>query len=135
MAVANSNSDKYSIHFSHCNLVEQMAYSTFLTDELKLRGLWVTRNLEGRREQLCDSFRKEAACIEQIEELEHGQQHDGPLFLLLLDIITCILHMENCVGIKVITMLLIRCLSNVKEGLLYSAHKSLNKHNYEPRDQ
>ena len=124
--VANANSNKYSIHFSHRNIAEQMAYSTFLTDELKLRGLSVTGNLERRRERLRDSFRKEAACFEQIEELEHGQQRNGALFLLL-QAIPCILHMENRVGIKVITMLLIRGLSNVKEGVLYSEHKSMNK--------
>jgi hypothetical protein len=126
VAVANANSNKYSIHFSHRNLAEQMAFSAFLTDELQLRGLSVTGNLERRRERLRDSFRKEAACIEQIEELEHGQQRNGALFLLM-QAIPCILHMENRVGIKVITMLLIRGLSNVKEGILYSQHKSMSK--------
>jgi hypothetical protein len=62
----------------------------------------------------------------QIEELEHGRQRNGALFLLL-QAIPCILHMENRVGIKVITMLLIRGLSNVKEGILYAEHKSMNK--------
>ena len=126
VAVANSNSDKYSIHFRHRNFAEQMAYSTFLTDELKLRGLSVSGNLERRRERLRESFRKEAAYIEQIDELEHGRQRNGALFLLL-QAIPCILHMENRVGIKIITMLLIRGLSNVKEGVLYSEHKSMNK--------
>ena len=103
-----------------------MAYSALLTDELKLRGLSVTGNLERQEEWRCNSFRKVAACIDRIEELEHGQQHNGALFLLL-QAIPCIHQKENRVGIKVITMLLIRDLSNMKEGILYSAHKSMNE--------
>lgn len=126
VAVANAKSNKYSIHFSYRNLAEQMAFGSFLTDELKLRGLSVSGNLERRRDRLRESFRKEAAVFEQLEELEHGRQRNGALFLLM-QAIPCILHMENRVGIKVITMLLIRGLSNVKEGVLYSEHRSVSK--------
>jgi hypothetical protein len=123
---ANAKSNKYSIHFVHRNPAEQLAFSTFVTDELRLRGLSVSGNLDRRRERLRESFRREAAVFEQIEELEHGQQRNGALFLLM-QAIPCILHMENRVGIKMITMLLIRGLSNVKERVLYSQEGSVNK--------
>ena len=128
VGVANSKSNKHSIHFSHRNLAEQMAFGALLTADklVELRGLLVTGNLERWPERLHNSFREEAACIEQIEEVEHGQQRNGALFLLL-QAIPCILHMENRVGVKVMTKLLIRGFSNVKEGMPCSAHKSMNK--------
>jgi hypothetical protein len=104
-----------------------MAFGMFLTDELKLRGLSVTGNLERWQDRLRKSFRKEAAVFEQLEEPEHGQQRSGALFLLM-QAIPCVLHVEKRVGAKVMTMLLIRGVSNVKEeGTLHSAQRPMNK--------
>ena len=59
-AVANANSKNYLIYFSHGNFAEQMAFSAFLTDQLKLRGLLVTGKLERWQERLLNNFSKEA---------------------------------------------------------------------------
>ena len=39
--------------------------------------------------------------------------------LLLIQAIPCILHLENRIGIKILTMLVIEGLSNAKQALLY----------------
>ena len=64
--VANAKSNECSIHFLHRNSAKQQAFSTFVTDELRLRGLSLTGNLERRRERLRESFRNKAAVLRQI---------------------------------------------------------------------
>ena len=57
VAVANSNSDKYSIRFSHRNLAEQMAYYVFLTDHLTGSQTRVKFRAQGRNpKKLLDFF-------------------------------------------------------------------------------
>ena len=54
-----------------------------------------------------------------LTELAHGAPSEGAMFLLI-QAIPCILHLENRVGIKILTMLFIEGLSNAKKGELYN---------------
>jgi hypothetical protein len=62
-----------STHPTSLIAILQNRWHAFLTDELKLRGLSVTGNLRASAERLQVVSRKEAACLVQIEELEHGR--------------------------------------------------------------
>ena len=74
--------------------------------------------MEVRREKLRKSLQREATIAKLNREISHGDVRDGAYFLLM-NTLTCILHMENRTGLKFLTMILIEGLSNAKKKLLY----------------
>jgi hypothetical protein len=61
-----------------------------------------------------------------LKKVAHGTLEDHALFVVLYTI-PCILHAENSMGIKLLTMLLIEGLDNCKKGLLYPQINALGK--------
>ena len=51
-------------------------------------------------------------------DLKHRDHQEGALFCLI-QAVPCILHLENCVGLKIFTMILLEGLSNAKKGRIY----------------
>ena len=76
--------------------------------------------LSSKVETLRKAARAEAKIRLLLTELEHGSPSKRAMFLLI-QAIPCILHMENRVGINILTLLMIKGLSNAKDSkLLYT---------------
>ena len=74
--------------------------------------------MTSRRERLRSHLILEEKIQNLKSDLDHCTPKDGALFLIY-NAIPCILHMENRVGIKILTMLLVEGLSNVKEKTIF----------------
>jgi hypothetical protein len=113
-----SLNDANSIHFRPANPSQKHLHSRLLTNELILRGLEISGALETRRERLRVALKDEATIARLSKEMAHGEVKEGAYFLLM-NTLPCVLHMENRNGIKILSMLLIKGLSNAKKRLLF----------------
>jgi len=96
--VANGGSDD--------NIEELFFFSSLLTEELKLRNMPITGSLEERREALRNQlvFEEKLHLLKlAVERSEHGK---AAALMLIEQAIPCIMHLENRVGEKILTMLL-----------------------------
>jgi hypothetical protein len=107
-----------SIHYQPATQEEKLKFGELLTSELILRDMNPLGNISVKLDTLCKAVRSEAKIRLLLTELAHGTPSEGAMFLLI-QAIPCILHMENRIGIKILTMLVIEGLSNAKAGLLY----------------
>ena len=89
-----------------------------LTDELILQGLDVSGTLEEQHKILHESLESESTISRLSKEISHREVKEGAYFYLM-QTLPCVLHMENCNGIKLLGMTLIERLSNAKKKLLY----------------
>jgi hypothetical protein len=117
-AHADSESNPCSIHFSPTNDAERQTFSELVSAELILRDLPPLGALSTRREHLHSALKSEKEVRDLLKKFKHSQRCENALFLLI-QAIPCILHMENRVGLKILTMLLISGLSNARKHLLY----------------
>jgi hypothetical protein len=62
-----------------------------------------------------------------LEKLQHCNALDACM-IARLHKIPCILHCEIWVGIKLLTMFLMECFSNVQQGLIFFHIRSINDH-------
>lgn len=115
----SSRCDLLSIHYCPTNSAQRQSFLGLLTSELILRGLEISGNMEARQEQLQQNLRGESTINRLSKEIAHGEVREGAYFLLM-QTLPCVLHMENRNGIKLLTMLFIEGLSNVKKKLLYT---------------
>jgi hypothetical protein len=117
-ATPESRRNPMSIHYCPGTNEEKLKYGEFLTAELIIRDMSPFGTISAKRVTLRKAARSEANVRLLLTELAHGTPSEGAMFLLI-QAIPCILHMENRVGIKILTMLVIEGLSNAKAGLLY----------------
>jgi hypothetical protein len=114
----SSKNDPTSIYFVPENHAQRQAFSCLVTDELILRGLDINGTLEEWWEMLQEAMKGESTIARLSKEISHGEVKEGAYFLLM-QTLPCMLHMENCNGIKILTMVLIEGLSNAKKKMLY----------------
>jgi hypothetical protein len=114
----SSTRNATSIHFVPTNALEKQSFSRLLSDELMLRGLRMSGSMDSRRETLREALLGEATVARLAKEIAHGEVKEGAYFLLM-HTLPCVLHMENRNGIKLLTMVIIKGLSNAKKQLLY----------------
>jgi hypothetical protein len=55
---------------------------------------------------LKESLKKEHALFEILDELRHGTINKATALYLVINALPCILHLENCVGLKILSQLL-----------------------------
>jgi hypothetical protein len=114
-----------SIHFQPTNSNEEEQFISLLMDELMMRGLSPVGSLEALRQRLKNEVETERKLWLHLKKLEHCTKVEQSL-IVLLHKIPCILHCENRVGIKLLTLVLHEGFDNVKEGLLFGHIRSVN---------
>ena len=127
--MASSLHDIMSIHFCCEGRTRDdiLQYSEMITEDLLTRGLPATGNLQERRDRLRESFVIEFTYKTLQVAITHGNTgKDGALFHLL-DAVPCILHMENRIGLKFLTMLAIKGLGNAISAATFSEEKAEGK--------
>jgi len=106
----NRFGDKYNIEFDHaCDDVAEMDvifHNSLVTSELRLRHLLVTGTLEERKQRLKKHImvEEQLQCIK--EAILHTEEGKSAALMLIKQAIPCIMHLENRVQEKIITMLL-----------------------------
>ena len=120
-ATGNATTNPLSIHYAPNTVTEKIQFNEFLEEELTFRGVEEPEELRlAEKRELLKSFLVNEFMLKKIKEsLEHGRKREGALFLLL-QAIPCILHMENRVGLKILTMLLTEGVHNSMEGQIYA---------------
>lgn len=95
------------------------AYSRFLNDELLIRGLScdTTLPMRLRQERLEYYLNLETKALQHIDFLENTGDLEGALYLIL-QAIPCILHLEQRVGLKIITVILTNGMNAARKGEL-----------------
>jgi hypothetical protein len=118
-ATPESFANPTSIHYRPGSDDNKLKYGELVTRELIIRDMsplgTLTVKINALRKALCT----EAKIRLLVTKLKHGTPAEGAMFLLI-QAIPCILHMENRIGIKILTMLLVEGLSNAKAGLIYN---------------
>jgi hypothetical protein len=126
----NAESKSNSIFFKPKTPAQSKRYNILITNELVLRKLDLGGSLNERKRRLKLAVRNERKLEILMKDLDHSKKQDNALFLLL-QCIPCILHLENRVGLKMLTMLLTDGLTSAKDGTLYGKHlcesKSIEK--------
>lgn len=112
-----------SIYFEPSNEDEQDEFVDLLMDELILRGLCPSGELQELRERLLHEVVLEHKLRQHWKKLKHCSKLESAL-IALLHKIPDILHCENRVGIKLLTMLLKEGFSNVQKGFLFGYIRS-----------
>jgi len=114
-----------SIHFEPSNQDEKDDFVDLLMDELILRGVSPVGELEDLREQLRNELILEYKLCQYLKKLQHCSTLEQCL-IILLHKIPCILHCENRVGLKLLSMLLREGFANAQKGLLFGHIRSEN---------
>jgi hypothetical protein len=118
-ASPESTKQPTSIHYRPTTVEEQLMFGELLSEELILRDMSPLGIVSVKLDALRKAVLAEAKIRLLLTELSHGTPSEGAMFLLI-QAIPCILHLENRIGIKILTMLVIEGLSNAKKGLLYT---------------
>jgi hypothetical protein len=69
------------------------------------------------QELLKESLIKEYALFEILDKLRHGTINKVTVLYLVINTLPCILHLENCVGLKILSQLLRIGMDHVKANL------------------
>jgi hypothetical protein len=127
--LASSMHDILSIHFSLQERTRDdlVHYSGLVTEDLLTRELSASGNLQERRDRLRESFVIEYTYRHLKGAIAHGSLGKENALFHLIDAVPCILHMENRIGLKFITMLAIKGLGNAKRALTFSQERSEGK--------
>jgi hypothetical protein len=121
-----SKTNTVSIHFEPLDEDETDDFVGLLMGELAISDLSPTGNMELLHRCLKSSLKtKEAVCLHQAM-IEHMSETEGTLFFLM-QVMPCVLHMKNRVGLKLLKTLLDDGLSQTKGGQLYPMMKSEEK--------
>jgi hypothetical protein len=96
---------------------ERNAFMARVANDLLLRNLQLTGDLSSMRETLKAALAKEFTLREIQEDLSWGTINLRSAFYLVINAIPCILHMENRVGLKILTRLLRLGLNNWVAGV------------------
>jgi len=119
-------SDKNSIDYNPIGVEDTELFSELLSDELELRSLDMTGSLEDMRARLKEALHHETQIRQLLDQVSHCEGVGVALFLVL-QAVPCILHCENRVCLKILTMLLIEGYSNAEAGLILRYFNALNK--------
>jgi hypothetical protein len=118
----NSTNDNMSIHY---NLEgrpreEIRAYSNRIVHDLLLRNIEIVgvTSATQRRTLLRNSLIQEFTYRNLKDAIAHGQTGTENALFLLINAVPCILHMENRIGIKILTRLFMKGLGYAKEKKL-----------------
>jgi hypothetical protein len=123
----NALLDPKSIWYRPTSESNRQAYSTLINQELRLRSLPTSGNLSSRRALLKGRLTKEWRLVEIQKEVKACKRSETACFLLM-QTIPCILHMENRVGLKLLTMVVLEGLSEAKAGTsMYAQERSEKK--------
>jgi hypothetical protein len=120
-ATAGTGRDNLSIHFdfneASVKRAEKMEYANLIGADLTLRGLdAISGTLSERRERLRQHLVSEWSYTKLRDAMEHGTKGNDVALFLLIDAVPCILHLENRVGIKILTRLLTMGLGHALAG-------------------
>jgi hypothetical protein len=91
-----------------------------------LRGLSPIGSLGALQSRLKIELLKENRVQRNIRAINHMTEDEGALFLLM-QAVPCLLHMESCCGLKLLTMLLIEGLDSAISGDIYQDVQSEQK--------
>jgi hypothetical protein len=104
-------------NFEQANNSERNAFIGRVANNLLLCELELTGDLSVMRDMLKVAFAKEFTLREIQEDIEWGTISQRMAFYLIINAIPCILHMENRVGLKILTRLLRLGLDNWVTGI------------------
>ena len=100
---------------------QRQEYSRLVTSDLRLRRLQMTGSLEERQERLKNQRVKEWSYKRALECLDNAKASQKRIaIVLMMDAIPCLLHLENRMGIKFLTMVLKTGMNNAinpKDGV------------------
>jgi hypothetical protein len=108
----NKDNNMYNIDYIPIGATEDESmeartfFSNLLSSELRLRGLPQNGNLEERRERLRAHLKVEQRIKLISDAVARGKEGAEAALILLSQAIPCIMHLENRVGEKLITILL-----------------------------
>ncbi len=111
------------IYYQPSNQDEKDDFLELLMDELILRGINPVGDLEAMRQRVKNELVMEHKLRQHLKKLEHCSKLEQCL-ILLLHKIPCILHCENRVGLKLLSMVLREGFDNAKKGLLFGHIRS-----------
>ncbi len=99
---------------------------SFFYDELQLRSLDMTGTVEELRQHLKQSLQHENRLRTLLDQVNHTEGVGEALFLVM-QAMPCILHCENRVCLKILTMILIEGYSNAESGVILSSVSATSK--------
>ena len=112
--------DPYSIWFEPRKNSDRVDFSKLFNEELQIRGVMEpVGNLTSRREQLRECLCREYRLRKLQEETGASERPETAMFLLM-QAVPCILHLENRVALKLLTMVVLEGISKTNEGLLFA---------------
>ena len=106
-----------SIHFDlgKADVAKRLEYARFITNDLVVRELDVHGTLEQRQRRLKAHHVKEWIYYQAKKVLDdYKQSKTATAIVYMMDTVPCILHMENRMGIKILTMCLRHGLASAK---------------------
>ena len=102
--------DIMSIHFDfespQRTNSERLIYSWYLCADLRLRNMSVLGPTLSLRERLRAQLLMEYKYWQLKESIQHGRPISADAFLFHMDVVPCILHLENRVSLKIFQMLM-----------------------------
>jgi hypothetical protein len=101
-------------------------FSKLLSDELEIRSLDMTGSIEDMRAWFEEALHHESQLRQLLDQVSHCEGVGVALFLVL-QAVPCILHCENRVCLKILTMLVIEGYSNAEARLILSEFNARNK--------
>jgi hypothetical protein len=119
-------SDKNSVDYRPMNVDDSEEFLEFLSTELELRHLDITGTLQEMRHRLKLASLHELRVHTLLAEVNHSEGVRAAL-VLVMQAVPCILHCENRVSIKILTMLLIEGFSNAQAGTILREYSNSKK--------
>ena len=121
--------DPTTIHFNlrGATRSDKASYTRSLIKDLQLRELDIDGAALELQARLRDSHIEECKLKLLEDDLNHGKISKRSALYVALNAIPCSLHLENRVGLKIITRLLRIGVANAKEGNLTSCDASTEK--------
>ncbi len=119
-------SEKNSVDYNPTGVEDTEVFSELLSDELEIRSLDMTGSIEDMRAQLKEALHHELQLGQLLDQVSHCEGVGVALFLVL-QAEPCILHCENRVCHKFLTMLVKEGYSNAEAGLILSEFNARNK--------
>ena len=120
--VAPTSAEKSSLRSIHFDLSvatqeQRLQYSRSVTHDLRIRRLPGTGRLEERQIRLKQQHKREWSYRRAYESLQDAKtSRKRTAMVLMLDSIPCLLHLENRMGLKILTLVLKTGLTAVKNA-------------------
>ena len=109
---------KHSLDYTPATMEESMMFMSDVVHKMNLRGLTTAnKTINQMRHEIKEILEAENAMVQLIEQISHSETQTAAM-IQIMRYIPCIMHCENHVEIKMLTMLLIEGLSNAQGNLL-----------------